>query len=81
MDSRIQELLELAEVEGIPLPYSPETIVAMENIGAVVNLLTGAILIGEADQPYGWTWTPLGEALAVVMAAENGGKPWICASI
>ena len=41
MDKRILELLELAEVEGITLPYSPQMIVAMENTGAVVNLLTG----------------------------------------
>ena len=30
MDKRIVELLELAEVEGITLPYAPQMIVAME---------------------------------------------------
>lgn len=71
MDKRILELLELAEVEGITLPYAPETIVAMENTGAVVNLVTGAILIGEADRPYHWALTVLGEAVGVVLACES----------
>ena len=46
----------------------------------MVNLLTGEILIGEADTPYRWQWTPLGEAMAIVLAAENGGNVWTCAS-
>jgi len=60
-DERIQELLALAAQENITLPYSPELIVAMEDTGAVVDLHTGAILIGEADTPYRWEWTPAGE--------------------
>ena len=63
-DKRIQELLELAAQEGITLPYLPEIIIALEDTGAVVDLVTGAILIGEADTPYQWELTPYGEAIA-----------------
>jgi hypothetical protein len=71
MDKRIMELLDLAATEGIMLPYPPETIIALEDTGAVVDLRTGAILIGEADKPYRWELTVAGEALAVVLAYES----------
>ncbi len=64
MDEHKQELLELAEAAGIRLLYPPNLIAAMEDIGAVVDLVTGAILIGEADTPYQWMLTSYGEAIA-----------------
>ncbi len=63
-DPRITELLAWAEQEGVQLPYPPETILHLEETGAVVDLRTGAILIGEADALYTWALTPAGEALA-----------------
>jgi hypothetical protein len=69
-DNRIAELLALAEAEGLALPCPPEVICAMEDAGAVVNLHTGAILIGEADTPYEWEWTPTGEALAHLVSLD-----------
>lgn len=72
MDIRIAELVELAESEGLTLPYPPALIVAMEDTGAIVNLLTGAIIPGEADKPIRFRLTVIGEALAVVLAAEGG---------
>lgn len=49
MDTRITELLALAASEGITLPYSPEFIVTQEDAGHVVDLTTGAIVLGGAD--------------------------------
>lgn len=63
-DPRIAELLDWAESEGRELPLRPETIIALEDTGAVVDLETGAVLPGEADKLYIWTWTPAGEAFA-----------------
>lgn len=71
---RASDLEALAIEEGIILPYSPEMIARMEETGAVVNLLTGAILPGEADRPYKWSLTVLGEALGVVLAYESEGQ-------
>lgn len=68
-DARIAELLELAGAEGLMLPYPPETIIALEDAGHVVDLLTGAIEVGEADKPYKWQWTPAGEAFAHLVDA------------
>jgi hypothetical protein len=62
MDNRVNELLALAEAEGLTLPYSPALIVHLEDAGHVVDLATGAILLGEGDRPYHWQWTPAGEA-------------------
>jgi hypothetical protein len=50
-DNRISELLQLAAEEGLTLPYPPETIIALEDQGAVVDLRTGAIHPGLADAP------------------------------
>ncbi len=69
-DPRIQELLDLAEAEGITLPYPPEIIISQEDLGNVVDLATGAIVIGEADTTYDWTLTPEGEALARILRGE-----------
>lgn len=69
-DPRIQELLDLAEAEGITLPYDPEIIIAQEDLGNVVNLTTGAIILGEADTVYDWTLTPDGEQLARILRGE-----------
>jgi hypothetical protein len=64
MDMRIMELLEMAAAEGFALPYSPEFIIAQEDAGHVVNLDTGAIILGEANRPYEWELTSAGRAVA-----------------
>lgn len=69
-DPRIQELLDLAEAEGITLPYDPETIISQEDLGNVVDLETGAIILNEADTAYDWTLTPEGEQLARILRGE-----------
>ena len=71
MDNRIAELEALAAAEGIDLPYPAAMIARIEDTGAVVNLVTGAILIGEADTPYRWTWTPYGDAIAHLLSLES----------
>ena len=71
MDNRIEELLDLAAAEGIALLYPPEIIVAMEDAGNIVDLITGDILIGEADTPYRWELTPYGEAIAHLLLVES----------
>lgn len=72
-DIRITELLALAESEGIVLPYPPAMICALEDTGAVVDLRTGAILIGEADTPCTWELSEAGEILAIMLAGQAGG--------
>ena len=69
-DARIQELLDLAEAEGITLPYDPEIIISQEDLGNVVDLRTGAIILGEADTVYTTTLTPKGEELARILRGE-----------
>ncbi len=69
-DPRITELLELATIENITLPYSPEVIIRLEDTGAIVDLHTGAIIVGEADTAYHWQWTPAGEAVAHLLFVE-----------
>jgi len=69
-DPRIAELLDLAEAEGIVLPYDPEFIVQQEDLGNVVNLTTGAIILNESDAAYDWTLTPDGERLARILRGE-----------
>lgn len=46
-----------AGAERITLPYPPETIIALEDAGAVVDLYTGAVLVGEGDKTYRWELT------------------------
>jgi hypothetical protein len=65
-DNRIAELLQLAEEEGLVLPYPPETIIAFEDQGAVVDLTTGAIYPGLADAPLGDVLTEVEGALLAV---------------
>ena len=60
IDPRITELIELARTERITLPYPPATIVAIEDIGAVVDLRTGAIVINGEQVRY----APGAQALA-----------------
>ena len=69
-DPRVQELLALAEAEGITLPYTPEFIITQEDQGHVVNLETGAIILNESDAAYDWTLTPEGERLARILRGE-----------
>jgi hypothetical protein len=52
----------LALEEGITLPYPAEMIARLEETGAVVDLTTGTITLGGADQRY--EVTPAGEAIA-----------------
>ncbi len=69
-DTRIRELLELAESEGFVLPYSPEIIVSQEDLGNIVDLLSGDIILGEADATYSWSLTPEGQELARILRGE-----------
>lgn len=71
MDNRIAELEALAAAEGIELPYPAAMIAHIEDTGAVVDFVTGATLIGEADTPYRWEWTPYGEAIAHLLSIES----------
>ena len=59
-DPRIAELIELAQAEGLTLPYPPEIIIRMEDAGNVVDLTTGAIEISGDSVRY----DPTAEALA-----------------
>lgn len=65
---RIAELEALAAEEGLCLPYPPDVIVRLEDGGAVVDLLTGAVIVAGADVRYGLTL--VGEANAVVWGSE-----------
>lgn len=67
-DTRIDELLALAEAEGLSLPYPPDVIARLEDGGAVVDLVTGAVIVAGADVRY--SLTLLGEANAVVWESE-----------
>lgn len=69
-DPRIEELLALAEAEGIVLPYDPEIIITQEDLGNVVDLNSGAIIVGEADTVYTWSLTPQGEELTRILRGE-----------
>lgn len=63
-DNRITELLALAAEDGFTLALSPEEIVAHEDRGAIVDLVTGEVMYGVrpvADMP-------LPEALALLRA-------------
>jgi hypothetical protein len=43
IDSRIAELEALAREEGLDLPYSPNVIIALEDRGSIVDLVTGQV--------------------------------------
>ncbi len=68
IDPRITELIELAQAERITLPYPPATIVAIEDIGAVVDLRTGVIQHGPGTRVEP---TVIGEAVAVTLRAKG----------
>ena len=61
---RIEELIQFAADEGLALPLPADLIARLEEQGHVVDLATGEVLLGEADKPYVWEWTPAGEAWA-----------------
>lgn len=61
---RIADLLLWAAEEGIALPMPASTIIALEDTGAVVDLVTGAVTPGAANHRY--SLTPSGEALAII---------------
>lgn len=65
---RIAELETLAAEEGLRLPYPPDVIARLESRGAVVDLVTGAVIVAGADVRYGLTLP--GEADAVVWGSE-----------
>lgn len=69
VDSRVQELLDLARDEGINLPYAPEVIIGLEDKGKYVDLATG--LIGDANERI--SLTVIGEASVIVDKARGGG--------
>ena len=64
-DKAIFELIGL----GIELPYPPEFIARMEEIGCVVDLNTGEIIVGGADQRI--ALTVLGDAVATVLGCDD----------
>mgnify|MGYP000075285285 FL=1 len=62
VEQKRSELAVMAEeLGGLPLPI--ETIIALEETGAVVDLATGAVLPGRAEHRY--RPTVVGEAAAV----------------
>lgn len=50
VNGRIADLVNLANEEGIDLPMVPEVIAALEEQGHVVDLLTGDVIVGGADE-------------------------------
>lgn len=68
IDPRITELIELAQAERITLPYPPATIVAIEDIGCIVDLRTGVIEHGPGTRVEP---TVIGEAVAVTLRARG----------
>lgn len=67
---RIADLEAFAAEEGITLPMPAATIARLEETGAVVDLVTGAVIPGGAEQRV--SLTLLGEANAVVWRKERG---------
>ncbi len=68
IDPRITELIELAQAERIALPYPPATIVAIEEIGAIVDLRTGVIEHGPGTRVEP---TVVAEAVLVALRASG----------
>lgn len=64
-ERRVQDLLELAAAAGIALPLPVDVIARLEAEGVVVDLVTGAVIVGGADRRY--ALTPAGEALGVII--------------
>lgn len=63
IDTRAGELLALAIAEGIDLPMSVDEIIALEDAGHIVDLLTGEVLTSVTCTPtvLGETWVVLDE--------------------
>lgn len=72
-DVRISELNELADAEGITLPWPAAVIVALEDQGHVVDLTTGLVIQQGGEQRI--SLTPMGEAVAVAANAWRGRQP------
>lgn len=73
-DNRRSELLQLVAEDGLTLPYPPDAIIAYENQGAVVDLITGAIYHGLADtRPPHVSPLPAAMVLQVAPVAVAGG--------
>lgn len=64
-DKAIFELISL----GIKLPYPPEVIARLEETGCIVDLHTGEIIIGGADQRI--ALTVIGDAVATVLGCDD----------
>lgn len=67
---RIADIEAFAAEEGLRLPLPAATIAALEATGATVDLVTGAIIPGGAEQRV--SLTTLGAANAVVWRKERG---------
>lgn len=48
-DKRVAELEQLASAEGFTLPMTAEQIIAIEDAGHTVDLLTGEVIANGAD--------------------------------
>lgn len=69
MQQKIAELQQLADEEGITLPWPAAVIAAMEAQGHVVDLTTGLVIQNGSEQRI--ALTVIGEATAVAM--KRGG--------
>lgn len=72
-DRRIEELEALAMAEGLTLPLSPETIVAIEDKGGMVHLESGNVLWNGTEYPIGLRATILADVLLHLEDVEVGG--------
>lgn len=70
-DARIIELVEWAYREGRELPRPAAEIIAIEDAGGVVDLVTGEVIEGGADDRI--ELTVIGQATAVVMRFDAEG--------
>lgn len=62
LEERVYDLVVLAEMEGIELPFPAETIAKLEATGATVDLVTGAVKVNGENERV--TLTTHGEAIA-----------------
>lgn len=67
---RIADLERFAAEEGLVLPLPAATIAALEETGAVVDLMTGAVVVNGAEQRV--SLTVVGEAVAMANKAWGG---------
>lgn len=65
-DTRAGELLALAIAEGIDLPMTVDEIIAAEDAGYIVDLLTGEMLVNVTPWP-----TVAGEATAMLLDIDE----------